>query len=120
MTQQDCYPDEIKPAESHECVFDINHLGDKKLKVFVSEALNEGIDAKPSDNVLNVDAEVVRKILNLLLTRVNFYGTYNTADNITLSKECTNCGFSTQLYMVARRCEVSGLQEEQYLFLQVN
>ena len=56
---EDCYPDEIKPSESHECVFDINHLGDKKLKVFVSEALNEGLDAKPADNVLNVDAEVV-------------------------------------------------------------
>ena len=84
-SEQDCYPDEIKPSESHECVFDINHLGDKKLKVFVSEALNEGLDAKPADNVLNVDAEVVRGDIEPVIEQSNFYGTYNTADNITLS-----------------------------------
>ena len=44
-SQQDCYPDELKPGDSRMCTFDINHLGDKKLNVFVSEALNEGIDS---------------------------------------------------------------------------
>lgn len=84
-SQQDCYPDELKPAETHECIFDINHLGDKKLNVFVSEALNEGLDSKPADNVLNVDAEVVRGLIEPLIEQNNFYGTYNTADNITLT-----------------------------------
>ena len=84
-SQQDCYPDELKPAETHECIFDINHLGDKKLNVFVSEALNEGLDSKPADNVLNVDAEVVRGLIEPLIEQNNFYGTYNTADNISLT-----------------------------------
>ena len=84
-SEQDCYPDELKPAETHECIFDINHLGDKKLKVFVSEALNEGLDSKPADNVLNVDAEVVRGVIEPLIEQSNFYGTYNTADNISLT-----------------------------------
>lgn len=84
-SQQDCYPDELKPAETHECIFDINHLGDKKLNVFVSEALNEGLDSKPADNVLNVDAEVVRGLIEPLIEQDNFYGTYNTADNISLT-----------------------------------
>ena len=84
-SQQDCYPDELKPAETHECIFDINHLGDKKFNVFVSEALNEGLDSKPADNVLNVDAEVVRGLIEPLIDQNNFYGTYNTADNISLT-----------------------------------
>ena len=84
-SQQDCYPDELKPAETHECIFDINHLGDKKFNVFVSEALNEGLDSKPADNVLNVDAEVVRGLIEPLIEQNNFYGTYNTADNISLT-----------------------------------
>ena len=82
---EDCVPDEITPGDVVTCVFDINHLGDKKLNVFVSEALNEGLDAKPSDNVLNVQVEVIAGDINPIILQNNLNSTYNTADNITLS-----------------------------------
>ena len=64
QSEEDCYPTEIIPGESFTCIFDMNHLGDKRLKVFVSEALNEGLDVKPSDNILNVVSEVVAGEIN--------------------------------------------------------
>ncbi len=82
---EDCVPDEITPGEVVTCIFDLNHLGDKKLNVFVSEALNEGLDAKPSDNVLNVQVEVIAGEINPIILQTNINSTYNTADNITLS-----------------------------------
>ncbi len=84
-SEEDCIPDEIKPGETVECVFSMDHLGDKKLNVFVSEALSEGVDAKPADNTLNVEAEVVRGEIGAAIEQTNFYGRYNTADNLTLS-----------------------------------
>ena len=85
QSEEDCLPAEILPGETESCVFDINHLGDKKLRVFVSEALNEGLDVKPSDNVLNVNAEVIRGQINPIVEQSNFFGTYKTADNITFT-----------------------------------
>ncbi len=82
---EDCIPDEITPAQIVICIFDLNHLGDKKLNVFVSEALNEGLDAKPSDNVLNVQAEVIAGDINPIILQTNLNSTYNTADNITFT-----------------------------------
>lgn len=84
-SEEDCIPDEVKPGESHQCLFNLTYLGDKKLKVFVSEALNEGLDAKPADNVLNVQAEVVAGDIGPFIQQSSFGGTYNTADNITLT-----------------------------------
>lgn len=82
---EDCIPDEISPNQTVTCIFNLNHLGDKKLNVFISEALNEGLDAKPSDNVLNVQAEVIAGDINPIIMQTNFNSTYNTADNITFS-----------------------------------
>ena len=82
---EDCVPEEITPGESVICIFDLEHLGDKKLNVFVSEALNEGLDAKPSDNVLNVQAEVIAGDINPIILQTNLNSTYNTADNITFT-----------------------------------
>ena len=84
-SEEDCFPTEIVPGEVETCIFDLNELGDKKLKVFVSEALNEGVDAKPSDNILNAQAEVIVGEINPIIEQSNFYGTYNTADNITFT-----------------------------------
>lgn len=84
-SEEDCNPAMISPGQYDRCVFDLNKLGDKKLKVFVSEALNEGYDAKPADNVLNVVSEVIAGDLNPLIEQSNFYGSYKTADNITFS-----------------------------------
>lgn len=83
--QEDCLPDEIVPGEDYQCFFNLNGLGDKKLKVFVSEALNEGLDQKPSDNILNVISEVVRGDINPIIEQTSFYGTYKTADLIELN-----------------------------------
>lgn len=85
QSEEDCNPSVISPSETVNCIFDLNWLGDKKLKVFVSEALTEGIDAKPSDNILNVEAEVIAGDINPVIEQSNFYGTYKTADNITFS-----------------------------------
>jgi len=82
---EDCYPPEILPGEQVNCIFDLNKLGDKKFKVFVSEALNEGDDSKPSDNIINVVSEVIAGEISPLIDQSNFYGRYNTADNITFS-----------------------------------
>ena len=82
---EDCVPSEILTGSAVSCIFDINHLGDKKLNVFVSEALSEGLDAKPADNVLNVQAQVIAGDINPLILQSNFNSTYNTADNITFS-----------------------------------
>mgnify|MGYP005726824281 CR=1 FL=1 len=84
-SQQDCLPEEIIPGESYVCNFNLNALGDKRLRVFVSEALNEGLDQKPSDNTLNVISEVVRGEINPIIEQTNFFGTYKTADNIDLN-----------------------------------
>ena len=84
-SEEDCLPSEIIPGDEYTCVFDLNEEGDKKLRVFVSEALNEGLDAKPADNVLNVQAQVIVGDINPIIEQSNFYGTYNTADNITFS-----------------------------------
>ena len=84
-SEEDCLPSEIIPGDEVTCIFDLNEEGDKKLRVFVSEALNEGLDAKPSDNVLNVQAQVIVGDINPIIEQSNFYGTYNTADNITFS-----------------------------------
>jgi len=83
--EEDCYPAEIIPGEQVSCIFNLNKLGDKKFKVFVSEALTEGNDAKPSDNILNVVSEVIAGDINPQIDQSNFYGTYNTADIITFS-----------------------------------
>ena len=84
-SEEDCLPTVIVPSHIVTCIFDLNHLGDKRLKVFISEALNEGIDAKPSDNIVNVQAEVIAGDINPVIEQSDFYGTYNTADNITFS-----------------------------------
>ena len=84
-SEEDCNPDEILPGDYSICIFDLNELGDKKLRVSVSEALSEGLDAKPSDNVLNVISEVIAGDLAPLIEQSNFYGTYKTADNITFT-----------------------------------
>ena len=88
-TVEDCNPTEITPGSSASCVFDLNRLGDKRLKVFVSEALAEGNDAKPSDNILNVISEVIAGEINPIIEQTNFYGTYKTADYITFSARTT-------------------------------
>ena len=85
QSEEDCRPEIILPGETYNCVYDIAYLGDKKLKVFVSEALNEGLDAKPSDNVLSVVAEIIQGDISPLIEQTNFYGTYKTADTITFS-----------------------------------
>ena len=82
---EDCVPEEIIPGQSVICIFDLEHLGDKKLNVFVSEALNEGLDAKPSDNVLNVQAQVIAGDINPIIEQTNQNSTYSTADNITFT-----------------------------------
>ena len=82
-SQEDCFPDEIKPAQTVECAFDLNHLGDKKLSVFVGAF--EGLDAKPADNNLDVQAEIVIGEIGPLIEQSEFFGQYNTADNITFT-----------------------------------
>lgn len=85
QSEEDCNPVEIQPGESVTCIFDMNQLGDKRLKVFVSEALNEGLDQKPADNILNVISEVIAGEINPAIQQSDFYGTYKTADNIEFS-----------------------------------
>lgn len=82
QSEEDCNPAIIIPSQSFNCIFDMNQLGDKKLKVFVSEALNEGLDVKPSDNILNVVSEVIAGDIGPSIQQSDFYGTYKTADNI--------------------------------------
>ena len=82
---EDCLPVEIIPAQVVNCVFDLNELGDKRLSVFVSEALNEGTDQKPADNVLNVITEVISGETSPSIDQSDFFGKYKTADNITFS-----------------------------------
>ena len=82
---EDCRPDKITPTDTKSCIFDLNQLGDKKLSVFVSEALNEGTDQKPADNILNVVTEVISGNTGPSIEQTNFFGKYNTADNITFS-----------------------------------
>ncbi len=97
-SEEDCRPAEIVPEEVETCIFDLNHLGDKKLKVFVSEALNEGLDAKPSDNILNVQAAVIASEINPIIEQSNFYGVYNTADNITFTARVQSTAASPLSY----------------------
>jgi hypothetical protein len=85
QSEEDCNPAEIQPGESVTCIFDMNQLGDKRLRVFVSEALNEGLDQKPADNILNVVSEVIAGEINPEIQQSDFYGTYKTADNIEFS-----------------------------------
>ena len=82
---EDCRPTEIKPGEFYMCVFDLNRLGDKSLRVTISEAMNEGMDAKPADNSLTVQAQVIISEINPIIDQSNFLGIYNTADNITFN-----------------------------------
>ena len=82
---EDCLPDEIVPAGTFNCIFDMNKLGDKRLSVFVSEALSEGTDEKPSDNILNVVTEVISGDTGPSIEQSDFFGKYKTADNITFS-----------------------------------
>jgi len=85
QSEEDCNPIEIVPAEIVNCIFDMNQLGDKKLKVFVSEALNEGLDSKPADNIINVISEVIAGDIRPTIVQSDFYGTYKTADMINFS-----------------------------------
>ena len=82
---EDCRPTEIKPGDFFICIFDLNRLGDKSLKVTISEAMNEGMDAKPADNSLTAQTQVVISDIDPIIDQSNFLGTYNTADNITLN-----------------------------------
>tara|TARA_B110001452_G_scaffold266928_1_gene275107 strand:+ start:340 stop:3291 length:2952 start_codon:yes stop_codon:yes gene_type:complete len=84
--EEDCYPTEILPGDDANCIFDLNKLGDKLLKVQVSAALDEGNDAKPSDNIYRTGpVEVIAGDINPIIDQSEFYGKYNTADKITFS-----------------------------------
>ena len=47
--------------------------------------MNEGMDAKPSDNSLSVQTDVMIANINPIIDQSNFFGVYNTADNITFN-----------------------------------
>ena len=82
---EDCRPSIIYPGDYHICTFDLNHLGQKTLRVSIAEAMNEGMDAKQADNSLSVQANITISSINPIIDQSNFFGTYNTADNITFS-----------------------------------
>ena len=110
-SEEDCNPSVILPGQYERCIFDLNKLGDKRLKVFVSEALEEGTDAKPADNVLNVVSEVIAGDINPLIEQSNFYGKYKTADNITFTARTltTAAGPLTYSWYLAGMIELSTL-----------
>ena len=82
---EDCRPTLIHPGDADICTFDLTHLGEKTLRVSISEAMNEGMDAKPSDNSLSVQTDVMIANINPIIDQSNFFGVYNTADNITFN-----------------------------------
>jgi len=82
---EDCRPSLIYPGDNYMCTFDLNHLGQKTLRVSIAEAMNEGIDAKQADNSLSVLTNITLSSINPIIDQSNFFGTYNTADNITFS-----------------------------------
>ncbi len=83
--EEECYPLEIRPGSEEICIFSLNKLGDKKLKVYVTEVPNEGTDVSPSDNIVTSTVEVVAGDINPIIEQSNFYGKYKTADNVTFS-----------------------------------
>ncbi|HIL64776.1 MAG: hypothetical protein CXT71_02500 [Methanobacteriota archaeon] len=79
---EDCTPESILPGQVYSCIYDLNHLGDKNLKVSVPENLIEGTDVKPADNILTQTSEIIAGDINPLIDQSNFYGVYNTGDVI--------------------------------------
>ena len=84
-SEEDCRPEVIIPGDSETCIFDIQEMGDKHFKVYVNEVLSEGSDAKPSDNILTENAEVVAGGISPIIDQSNYYGLYNTGDSIEFS-----------------------------------
>ena len=89
-SEEDCYPDEILPSHEYYCIFDLNALGDKNLKVMASEMLNEGQDVRPADNIITQTAEVVAGAISPEIVQSNYFGEYNTGDNITLTAKTSS------------------------------
>ena len=83
--EETCSPNIIKAGEEVTCDFNIRKLGDKKFKVYVDQNLNEGVDAKPSDNMIDQNVNVQRGVMNPIIDQTNYNGTYNTDDTITFS-----------------------------------
>ncbi len=80
-----CTPEVIATGDEVECYFDIKKLGDKKFKVYIDQNLNEGVDAKPSDNMIDQNVLVERGAMNPIIDQSNENGIYKTADTITFS-----------------------------------
>ena len=83
--EETCSPNIIKAGEEVTCDFNIRKLGDKKFKVYVDQNLNEGVDAKPSDNMIDQNVNVQRGMMNPIIDQTNYNGIYNTDDTITFS-----------------------------------
>ena len=82
---EDCRPNQIYPGDFEMCTFNLLHLGEKRLRVSISEAMNEGMDSRPADNALSVQTNVLVSSINPIIDQSDAYGVYNTADNITFS-----------------------------------
>ena len=82
---EDCRPNQIHPGEFEICIYDLTHVGEKRLRVSISEAMNEGMDSRPADNSLSVQANVLISSINPIIDRDDPFGVYNTADNISFN-----------------------------------
>ena len=51
----------------------------------ISEAMNEGMDSRPADNSLSVQANVLISSINPIIDQDDPFGVYNTADNISFN-----------------------------------
>ncbi|MDP6869176.1 MAG: hypothetical protein QGI21_00175 [Candidatus Poseidoniaceae archaeon] len=84
-SEEDCAIGTLHPSASFDCIFDLVFLGDKMLKVAISEMISEGTDAKPSDNIITESGLVIAGDMNPIIDQNNFYGKYNTNQTIEFS-----------------------------------
>ncbi len=84
-SEEDCAPEILLPAQTYTCIYDLNFIGDKNLKVSIPENLIEGSDVKPADNILTQTSEIIVGDINPIIDQTNFYGIYNTGDIIEFS-----------------------------------
>jgi len=97
-SEEDCYPEVILPGQIYYCIFDLNVLGDKNLKVMAAEMLSGGQDSRPSDNIITQTSEVVAGDINPQIEQSNFNGKYNTGDTITFSARTSSLAATPLTY----------------------
>ncbi len=89
--EESCTLTNFKPAESRSCMFNLTNVGTNRiLSINVPTSFIEGPDAKPGDNTLSEQTDILAGNINAVIVQSNPLGIYTTGENIEMEARSSN------------------------------